>query len=284
LIRSYHTDPVRCVEDADPDTFGDRLRPLFVAEPIFTNVIATVLAAPPRSAHWLRVLDEDELAGAAIWVPPRGVHLSPMPPPAARALADHLVMGEHRLPGVDGPSRAAAAFARRYASATGGSVALGLASRLYRLDRVTRPAAVTGRQRPAVAADRPLILDWLAAFAAEATPGHPLEDQGPVVDSRLAAGQLMWFWEVAGEPVSFCWYTPVSPTLRVTRVSAVYTPPALRGHGYASANVAAASQQALEGGATTCMLYTDRGNPTSNRIYQGIGYRPVGDAQEWLFT
>ena len=178
-----------------------------------------------------------------------------MPPDGARALADHLVLGDHRLPAVDGPSRAAAAFARRYATATGGNVTLGLATRLYRLDRVTPPTAVTGRQRPATAADRP-----------------------------LAAGQLMWFWEVAGEPVSFCWYTPVSPTLRVTRVSAVYTPPALRGHGYARANVAGASQHALDSGATICMLYTDRANPTSNRIYQDIGYRPVGDAQEWLFS
>ena len=49
----------------------------------------------------------------------------------------------------------------------------------------------------------------------------------------------MRIWEVAGEPVSFCWYTPVSPRLRVTRISALYTPPSLRGHGYASANVAA---------------------------------------------
>ena len=275
---------MRCLEDNDPRTFRDRLRPLLAAEPIFTNVISTVLTAPPRSALWLRVLDEDELAGAAIWVPPRGVHLSPMPPDGARALADHLVLGDHRLPAVDGPSRAAAAFARRYATATGGNVTLGLATRLYRLDRVTPPTAVTGRQRPATAADRSLILAWLAAFIAEATPGHPVEDQGPVVDSRLAAGQLMWFWEVAGEPVSFCWYTPVSPTLRVTRVSAVYTPPALRGHGYARANVAGASQHALDSGATICMLYTDRANPTSNRIYQGVGYRPVGDAQEWLFS
>ena len=275
---------MRCLEDTDPRTFGDRLRPLFAAEPIFTNVIATVLAAPPRSALWLRVLDRDELVGAAMWVPPRSVHLSPLPPDGARALAEHLVIGDHRLPGVDGPSRPAAAFARRYATATGGSVALGVATRLYRLDRVTRPTAVAGRQRAATAADRSLILAWLAAFAAETRPGRPVEDQAPVLDSRLVSGHPMWIWEVAGEPVSFCWYTPVSPTLRVTRISAVYTPPALRGHGYASANVAAASQHALEGGATICMLYTDRANPTSNRIYQDIGYRPVGDAQEWLFS
>jgi predicted GNAT family acetyltransferase len=29
------------------------------------------------------------------------------------------------------------------------------------------------------------------------------------------------------------------------------------------------------------MLYTDLANPTSNKIYQTIGYRPVGDQIRW---
>jgi predicted GNAT family acetyltransferase len=32
------------------------------------------------------------------------------------------------------------------------------------------------------------------------------------------------------------------------------------------------------------MLYTDAANPTSNKIYQAIGYRQVGTANEWLFS
>jgi RimJ/RimL family protein N-acetyltransferase len=281
---------MRCAEDPDPDSFGDRVRPLLAAEPIFANVIATVLASPPQPsgsgppARWLRVHDGDEVVGAAIWTPPRGVHLSPMPPPAARALADHLVAGGDRPPSVDGPSRATAAFARRFAAGTGAGVTLGLAQRLYRLDRVSVPEGVPGRSRPATTADRQLILDWLDTFVAEAAPGHPPLSDPSTVDRRLATGELMWLWEVAGAPVSFCWRTPLSGAMRVSRVGAVYTPPALRGHGYASANVAAASQRALESGAFACVLYTDRANPTSNRIYQSIGYRPVGDAQEWLFS
>jgi predicted GNAT family acetyltransferase len=70
----------------------------------------------------------------------------------------------------------------------------------------------------------------------------------------------------------------------VSRISAVYTPPEQRGHGYASANVAALSQRALDAGAIACMLNTDQANPVANKIYQRIGYRPVGDAQEWTFS
>jgi predicted GNAT family acetyltransferase len=43
------------------------------------------------------------------------------------------------------------------------------------------------------------------------------------------------------------------------------------------------SQQALDAGATACMLFTDRANATSNAIYQRIGYRPVTTACEYRF-
>jgi GNAT superfamily N-acetyltransferase len=266
-------------------TFGERIRPLLTAEPVLANIIATVVDAPPRdtqSARWLRVHDGDDLVGAAIWTPPLGLHLGPVAPPAARELADHLIGGGSRPPSVNGPNRAALAFARRYALRTGGSATPGEASRLYRLDRLTVPGGVPGRARPAAVTERALILDWLGAFDGEANPGGRGADREFAVDRRLASGQTMWLWEVAGEPVSFCWYTPVSRLARVSRIGMVYTPPARRGHGYASANVAAVSRIALDAGASGCMLYTDLANPTANRIYQAIGYRPVADAREWL--
>ena len=89
-------------------------------------------------------------------------------------------------------------------------------------------------------------------------------------------------FKIEGDPVSFLWLSV--PVGGVVRVSAVYTPPELRGRGYASACVAGASARALAAGADTCVLYTDRSNPTSNRIYQRIGYRPVDDSQEYRFS
>jgi predicted GNAT family acetyltransferase len=63
----------------------------------------------------------------------------------------------------------------------------------------------------------------------------------------------------------------------------VYTPPALRGRGYASALVAAVSQAQLDAGRRFCFLFTDLANPTSNRIYQDIGYEAVCDVDEYRF-
>jgi predicted GNAT family acetyltransferase len=76
----------------------------------------------------------------------------------------------------------------------------------------------------------------------------------------------------------------VSPAAAgVARVGPVYTPPAARGRGYGSAVTATASQAAIDAGASHVVLYTDLSNPTSNAIYQAIGYRPDHDADEVAF-
>jgi predicted GNAT family acetyltransferase len=46
---------------------------------------------------------------------------------------------------------------------------------------------------------------------------------------------------------------------------------------------AAASRWALEAGAERVVLFTDLANPTTNRLYPRIGYRPVHDAVEVRF-
>ena len=70
----------------------------------------------------------------------------------------------------------------------------------------------------------------------------------------------------------------------MSRVGPVYTPPALRGRGYGSAVTAAVSAWARDAGADHVLLFTDLANPTSNSIYQKIGYRPVHDTCELEFT
>ena len=73
------------------------------------------------------------------------------------------------------------------------------------------------------------------------------------------------------------------PTTHGGCISLVYTPPNLRRRGYASACVAALSQHLLDTGWDFCCLFTDLANPTSNAIYQQIGYRPVCDVDMFQF-
>jgi predicted GNAT family acetyltransferase len=72
-------------------------------------------------------------------------------------------------------------------------------------------------------------------------------------------------------------------TFGVARIGPVYTPPALRGRGYGSAATAAATRDVLEEAAVP-VLYTDLANPTSNKIYQQLGYYPVEDRAHVRFS
>jgi hypothetical protein len=91
----------------------------------------------------------------------------------------------------------------------------------------------------------------------------------------------MYVWVNGGKPVSMVCHT--GPTPHGIRVSFVYTPPEQRRKGYASACTAALSRRLLDAGYQFCFLFTDLGNPTSNHIYQDIGYRPVCDVDEYRF-
>jgi predicted GNAT family acetyltransferase len=143
------------------------------------------------------------------------------------------------------------------------------------------PAGVPGELRAAATADRDQLIAWTAAFGAEAVPDQRPWDAAPMIDVRLRRPGALWIWYDGGRAVSMLWISP--PVGGVVRLSGVYTPPELRGRGYASACVAAVSGRVLAGG-HACVLYTDLANPTSNKIYQAIGYRPVMDARAWSLS
>ncbi|MFC8300310.1 GNAT family N-acetyltransferase [Micromonospora orduensis] len=277
---------MRClVEDlaAFAGTAGAWLR----REPVLHNVLLTLVAdrlsgdVPLSGDEWfVRVVDGGATVGAAVWTPPRGPLLGAVPVAAARSLAEHVVRAAPPIVEVHGPVPAVVEFARRYADRAGVRAVPGTAQRIFRLDAVRQPTGVPGQARPARAADRDLLVAWAAAYSAEVTPDRRPVDLSGQVDARLPHGDLLWLWERAGVPVSMAWLT--RPVAGVARVSGVYTPPGQRGRGFAGGCVAHVSRYALSAGATTCALYTDRANPTSNHIYQAVGYVPVADAAQWL--
>jgi predicted GNAT family acetyltransferase len=66
-------------------------------------------------------------------------------------------------------------------------------------------------------------------------------------------------------------------------VGPVYTPHEFRRRGFGSAVTAHVTQRLIEKGARV-MLFTDAANPTSNSIYQAIGYRLIDELVEIRFV
>jgi GNAT superfamily N-acetyltransferase len=192
----------------------------------------------------------------------------------AAALAGELAERAPDLTGLNAPEDAAWAFARVWQDRTGKAAAVGRRSRLFRLGELTWPSpAPDGAARLATAADRDLLTAWLDSFDADVREARPLDNRR-VVEDRLSYGGFT-LWEAGGIPVSLAGLTRAADGM--VRVGPVYTPPQYRGRSYGGAVTSAVSQAALDAGIAEVLLYTDLANPTSNALYQRLGYRPVED-------
>jgi predicted GNAT family acetyltransferase len=152
---------------------------------------------------------------------------------------------------------------------------------MYRLGQLRHPTGVPGRARLAGSDDVGIVTEWLVAFQAEAQRQGQSQDAASIADRRTQAGEVT-LWAQAEKPVSMAACS--RPAHGVARVGPVYTPPAHRRHGFGAAVTAAATARALESGATYVVLYTDLANPTSNSVYQSIGYLADHDAVERRFS
>jgi RimJ/RimL family protein N-acetyltransferase len=222
------------------------------------------------------------VTGAFMHTPPFPVVLTAVTPEAAAELAA-VTMAARPFGGVNARPEVAEGFADGWRDGNHrGRVDVYRRQRLYRLAELVWPDPVPdGTARMARDADVPLTADWFAAFMVEVDDMGRAEDQSAAAREKISHGGVT-VWEAGGKPVSIAGNT-VAVTGMV-RIGPVYTPPELRGHGYASAATAAASQRLLEAGIEEVLLYTDLANPVSNSIYQRIGFRPVEDRVVLAFS
>ena len=281
---------------SDPADFltaaGEHLK----ADPVISTVVTTiahrVLAQQAEGIaragpHWWLVVRDGSgtVVGAGMRTatsPPYPPFLLPMPDEAAVVLARTLHERREEVLGINGALPAVELCADELARIRGGSVATELHTRLHELGVLRPPAHAPGRLTAATEADVELATEWFGAFMHEADKqaGRPRGSHAhetPTPDEmlrRLRADQL-WFWvDDSGEPVHLTGTNP--PAFGVARIGPVYTPPAQRGRGWASNAVAEISRRLVGDGSRVC-LFTDQANPTSNKIYAALGYRPIVD-------
>jgi predicted GNAT family acetyltransferase len=269
---------VRATVTSDPGAFRARVEDWLAARPVEHNVLVTVAAAAREGTFaWL---EEDGVVRAAVLrTPPHPLLACVLDRAAADALMPAVLEADPDLPGVTGPEPAARHLAEAWRAHTGGAVEPATALVLYAADAVVAPPRPpAGVPRLARHDEREQLIGWARAFTDEA--GAAADAPEILVDRRLADDRL-FVWDDGG-PASLVGTSPA--VAGVMRVSLVYTPPAARGRGYASALVAAVSSRAMAAGASQCMLYADRANPTSNRIYQAVGFRRVTDARDYAFV
>jgi GNAT superfamily N-acetyltransferase len=270
--------------------YTDLVQPLLGRETARHNLILGILDVLRRRPdsyqgfHLWAVRDGDRVVGAAIQTPPYNLALAR---PIDEASLGPLAAGIHgagvRLPGVVGGLPEAERFAQAWIDLAGGTTKTITRQGIYELTSVRDDGRAEGTPRVATEADLELIAGWNDAFIAEAVPEFTgdLASRARRVRSTIEEGGY-WLWEVGGRAVAMTGSSPAPPD--GIRVGPVYTVPEERGHGCASALVAHVSRAALESGRRACYLHTDLANPTSNAIYQRIGYDRVCDAIDLRFV
>jgi hypothetical protein len=247
---------------------------------IVTNVRThpELTAEPP---YFAAVVDDRRAPVAAVvWTPPWQIVLSECDDPRALDLvlddlADRPALGVHA------PVDLAARFAAGWTARTGQHAERSMHELNYRLEAVTPPSGVSGAMRPATLGDRDLIIGWLRAFELELFGVAQPRDPVTWVDLALAGrGRELAVWDDDG-PVAFCGAGGRTPN--GIRIGPVYTVPEHRRRGYASGLVAAVCQRHLDAGRRFAFLMADATNPTSNHVYQAIGFEAVGEIAEYRF-
>lgn len=264
----------------DVEVYAERVWQLLAANPASNTVALTVIETVRAGRRWSHEAmlfgwyDDGRVSGAVSLTPPYELVLAVVPDGSVDELAAELHAREVFVPGVHGEAGIVDRFVVAWIAGTSLRVATTMHLRLYALSALCAPTPPPiGRARRARGDDFGIVVRWLTAFHGEI--GGPAVDLEPVVENGIDNG-LLWVWEdPTGSVVSLAGRNATAAG--VARVAPVYTPPENRRRGYGSAVTAACTSDALRCGAQQVVLFTDLANPTSNTIYQRIGYRPVSD-------
>lgn len=267
----------------DVSAFAGRAQQ-FVEARIERTVLATVLAGALRGTFGgglfaYGVDADDQVVAVAMRTPPWPMLVSAIESADADALLSAWLGHDPEPPGVSGLAADARAVAEAWRRCTGGAWEVHRREALHVLEDLKEPPRpARGHLREAYEQESELLIQWEVAFAEETGVADSAQAERMAHARRAYHGVYIWD---NGGPV--CEVGNAPPTAGTVRLGPVYTPPSLRGRGYASSAVAARSRLAIQSG-LRCALFTDLANPTSNKIYADVGYRRIADWNELTFT
>lgn len=249
---------------------------------LLLGIIDTLIHYPERyncQPYLAAVEVEDNVVAVAIKTAPYKLVLSKIKDfGAVEAIARDLQSNQEPLPGVSGLTAEAKAFAEAWQTLTDQSYQPGLQMRIHQLHAVQSVPRSSGYLRQGNESDRALLLQWYEAFELEVF-GTKQGNAERIIDHQLKQNTV-YLWQ---DPIPVSMVGCARSTPNSKCIGPVYTPPEYRKKGYATSCVADLSQMLLDRGSQFCCLFTDLANPTSNHIYQTIGYQPIDDWNEYIF-
>lgn len=271
------------IEWKDPNHFADRVMDALLKEEaknsLMIGVLNNVIQGVYETFHQFTVEENGELLAILQVTPPHPLHYIVVDSEREEELPAFIIpiLLENEISFIEVVSerKQAERFGKAWQEITSGTSEMFMSQGLYRLDEVEDIEMANGHMRKATTADQSQLEAWYSAFEAESgLRSSPPEKVTKAIDTMLKNDDAV-FWEVDGQVVSCAKRS--RPTENGITVSFVYTSPDARGRGYARSLVADLSRQLLET-KSFCVLYTDLTNPTSNKIYQEVGYEQILDS------
>lgn len=225
---------------------------------------------------------DKKIVGCAIQNSPNNFVITKIPTEALSLLIETINNLGLSIPGVVGPNIPSEEFAKLWSQNKKCQYKMAMDQKLYKLTKIVFPKKAEGIIRLPIEKDYLTLLQFFLDFSVEAL-GQELHDPERIkinLDRRLTTNQIL-ILENRGEIVGFV--GSARPTKNGQCIAPVYTPKKFRGRGYGSNLVAAMSQRILDSGKKFCCLYTDLNNPTSNSIYQKVGYQEIATSRHFIF-
>ncbi|QDQ06994.1 GNAT family N-acetyltransferase [Bacillus sp. BD59S] len=194
---------------------------------------------------------------------------------AIKELATELTKIYPDIPGLIGNKKVVQKLAEEIAVLENKKANVVMEQGIYELKQVKKKWNGDGAFREINSDEIPLIEKWIYQFCKDVNLPTTKEEAKQTAQTLIINHRLFGL-EVDGKLVSVAAKT--RPTKNNITVNFVYTHKEGRKKGYASNCVAALSQRMLDEGYNTTTLYTDLANPTSNKIYQEIGYEQIAES------
>jgi predicted GNAT family acetyltransferase len=268
----------------DVHVYRDAVLPFLQSEPLKNGTILRVserMAAQhelDQSCLWAWATDDaGEVVLAAMHTPPFHLAVTPGPDDAIAQLAHELVADGRDLKGVVGDVESCETFKDAWTDLTGQRAVVHNHMRMLTCERLIAPVEPAGSGHVATEDHYDLIEMWLHEFLVEL---ELIEGPNDLLRQNVRDGHF-WLWWAEDEPVCLVGDRPSGDGY--AHVGPVYTPPQHRRKGYGAALTALATGTYLAEGRIGT-LFTDAANPTSNHVYESIGYRYVGDAIDFDFV
>jgi len=277
---------MKLISVKDPQAFQKRVLSFLLEKQaqncLGIGIIETLVNCPDVFQEYYLWLIEDNgaIKGVSWWTPPHPIGLSEMPEIAIETLLEEVLHLPQQLSSVIGPKPQADLFRDSYIKKTQRTLLSSMEQRIYQASKATLPFEVQGQMRVATSNDLELVSKWSYAFAKDCGLGLDEERIKSIATRSIQQGNR-FLWEINGLASAMAGVS--GPTPSGIRISSVYTPDNLRGRGYASAIVCGVTNRMISEGKRFCFLYTDLSNPTSNSIYQRLGYLPVCDSAHHSF-